>query len=241
MASVQADGADKPLVVLMSRNPWRHFVGSDSPAFVLYENGLVIFERLGKDQRLEYVSVVLTIEEKEQFLASLSVANAFDNIASFYRLTLTTDQQTHQVLIWHQNKVHRVRLYGSLGKDYDYLVKIGELPVVPAPLLSLVGKIDRFDHKLAKAWHPIKMEIIVQPDSRRIKTAIAWPRDLPGIRHPTTVRRGGLYSIYVDYDRFVELSRVVKDRGGNPSFVIDGKTYFADFRMPFPGEAAWMQ
>lgn len=235
-----AEQALEPRIVLMERNPWLHIVGSDSPSFVLYENGLVIFVRTDKEhEKRELASVVLDAVEKESLLTSLQLGKALDGPKDFYRLTLTTDQPTNTLFVFSRDNVKRVHLYGSLRSLHRE--KEGpDLDVPPADLSALLAKLIAFHHPRAQLWQPEKVEIIVQANPGEPNQAIPWPKDLPGINHPYTIKRGALYSIYIDYPRFLELSKLVKERGG-PSFLINGKTWFGSFRFPFPGEATWMR
>src|SRR4051812_15359197 len=50
----------KPLVLLTVYNPWLMVIGSDEPTFALYDNGLVIYQRLGPADAPEFASAQLT-------------------------------------------------------------------------------------------------------------------------------------------------------------------------------------
>src|SRR5687767_3175549 len=53
----------QPIVLLTIYNPWLMVIGSDAPTFALYDNGLVIYQRLGPADAPEFASVQLTADE----------------------------------------------------------------------------------------------------------------------------------------------------------------------------------
>lgn len=58
----------QPLIVLVETDPWLMAIGSDSPRFALYDDGLVIYRH-----EREYRSVRLADEERRALLASIDV------------------------------------------------------------------------------------------------------------------------------------------------------------------------
>src|SRR3954454_8480988 len=68
----------KPQVAFYSTNPWLMVVGSDSPRFVLYEDGSIIYTKMrDRNRAVDFYSVQLTAEEHQQFLSSLHMDDEF--------------------------------------------------------------------------------------------------------------------------------------------------------------------
>jgi hypothetical protein len=103
-----AESGYEPVVTLTEHNPWLMVVGSDSPSFVLYRNGVVIFVK-----NRTYRTAKLTNEQSETLIRQLDLT-ALDSLADSYSLTNATDLPTNVLLFHVGNHAKRVSVYGSI-------------------------------------------------------------------------------------------------------------------------------
>ncbi|MBC7815195.1 MAG: hypothetical protein H7175_28815, partial [Burkholderiales bacterium] len=93
----QADMSE-PRFTLTEYDPWRMVIGSDGPAFVAYDNGLVIFQRQAANGDFEYASVTLSPDELDALLVSM-VSPDFFTLEPYYDHLLMTDQPTSNIRV----------------------------------------------------------------------------------------------------------------------------------------------
>src|SRR4051794_37116561 len=97
----KARGGRKPLVVLLSQNPWLNAVGSDSPRFAFYDDGLVVFCLGSRDgESAEYVSTVLSEADRVALVTSLRIGKAFHDLGDHYAVNSATCQRTYALHVW---------------------------------------------------------------------------------------------------------------------------------------------
>lgn len=220
------DKAIRPLIALIEKNPWLMVIGSDSPRFVLYDNGLLIYFDV---EHKEYQSVTLSERELKQFLDSLPSRDFF-GLNDYYSVVHATDQPTN-VLIISQSDIlgKKVSVYGNL-RDEDDRSK------TPKSFLKIYDKITTYKNKSAKKWLPEKIEVMIWPDEYA-KGSLKWPNAWPDISDPRTkVRRKGEYSLFLDSSLLQDLKAFLQRRKGNQAVLINGKKYSVSYRYPFPGE-----
>jgi len=229
----------KPKIVFIDRNPWLMVIGSDSPSFALYENGLVIFRRINREKNTEristeYVSATLSPKERDDFINSLPLRD-LSSFNNHYETTHATDQATQLFYVWDQGKRKSVSIYGS---DWNS----PQAKQIPTPLIEMLKKISDFQMAKARPWTPSKMELILWPYSAPNVHAIPWPAGWPDLNSPQAKKRGeDSYSIFLDPSKFDELNQKIRNTHSSPTLQIDGKTWAASFRYPFPGEENWMK
>lgn len=225
-----------PIVLLYEMNPWANVIGSDTPSFALYDDGLVIFARQVESEQFELFSVVLSPQERDSLVSSLPAKQFFD-LEPRYSTTLITDQPTTVIYLRDGDRAKSVSVYGGL-KRTDNDRKEG----APPTFIEIYEKIKGFGDTRAERWMPEKIEMMIWP-YENAGSALSWPRNWPDTKHPQTKKRGAgrdeiAYSIYLtrkQYETFK--SRVA--RAGENAVLINGRTWAFDFRYPFPNEDAW--
>lgn len=222
----------EPLVVLMEYDPWRMVIGSDSPTFALYENGLVIYRA---EDEIGYVSALLDFEERDAFYAQIA-SDAFFALDDYYDNFLVTDQPSNTLWVWDEyGKAKRVGVYGMLRpstSDLDEKMRAG----VPPAFLTAFDTLVNFSHAEAKAWLPEKFEVMLWPYDT--SDSVRWPAGWPDLDDPTTKPRGeDSYSVYVPIDE-LEAYFALQENGS--AVKLAGKTWAYGLRFPFPTEFLWM-
>lgn len=225
----------QPLVVLIEFDPWRMVIGSDSPTFALYDDGLVIYRRETDEGEIDYVSVQLDEEELAALIEDLDIGDDFFALDDYYDIFLATDQPTSYLFAWNEEgETKAVGVYGAIR----VMPEVREQ--VPEAFLSVFDKVIAFDHEDADAWLPEQIELIVWPYESSAEP-LKWPAGWPGLKAPTTVEREMVYSIYLDASHYDELLALFDDlRAGEADGVlIDGRKWSISYRFPFPAEETW--
>jgi hypothetical protein len=217
--------AAKPQLVLIETDPWLMVVGSDSPEFALYDDGLVVFRRADG-----YFSVRLAPEEQASLFGRFTVAGLDEH----YDAARATDQPTNIFIDFRGEKPAATLVYGSLRRP-------GTKDRLPEMLVSMYDAFHDFDHPRATAWLPDKIEVMVWPYEYAPEESIAWPTDWPGLDAEDTVARGEeSFSIYLPSARFDELRAFLATRRQRGAVEIEGRKWAVSIRYPFPGEHRWI-
>lgn len=209
----------KPLAILVEQNPWLEVIGSDSPSFVLYEDGFLIYRKY----KAELVAVQLTEEELKNLLNRLSIGQDFYNLNDYYDSDVKiTDQPTTTIYVTIGDKKKRVSVYGRGEKD-------------PTPFWDLYDKLVSYDNQRARPWLPEKIEVMVWPFEYSQLEPLPWPENWPDIQSPETKKRSDdQYSIYLDVKYFEDLKKLPLKNG--QAVLINGKKWAISYRLPFPHE-----
>ncbi|HEY9789376.1 MAG TPA: hypothetical protein V6D22_03185 [Candidatus Obscuribacterales bacterium] len=232
MPSCVASGGAKAIVVLFEDDPWLMVIGSDSPVFVLYDDGTVIFAKHRRVGPTEYYVAKLPEQEKQQLVHSLldGIGSAQDR----YELTRATDQPTNIVWVKDGQIQKRVEVYGDLDRDY---ASFGPSST-PAPpkVLSAFRQLSTFDRIGAKVWLPDYIEVMIWPFPLAREKSIKWPADWPDLDDPRTVRRRHIDSIYLRSQHLGELREMLGKRKPSAAIGISGLKWSVSYRYPFPDE-----
>lgn len=228
LAAVKKSELPAPIVVLLERDPWAMVVGSDSPKFALYEDGMII-------QRTDtgYSKARLTEAELTQFLEQLEL----DAIHRFYGRYVTsdwTDQPEQALLVYRGEKPTFVSVYGSLNEP-EVRAK------VPREIVTAYDRLSAFSHSRSEAWFPEYVEVMIWPYEYAPGPSIHWPEGWPGLSDPKTERRGeDSFSIFIPSAQLAELRSFLKRRSDKGAIEIDGRKWAASTRFPFPHESLWV-
>lgn len=251
MAHAQDDTppAPRPLVVLLEFDPWQMVIGSDVPTFVLYEDGTIIYRNEAAEPEataepspdgvatpdVGLRTLKLDEDELAAFLAALAIGEDFYALEPSYDGPMVTDQPSIYLAVWTADgQPKSVNVYGDLRHDVE-----DARNMTPAPFLALFDALVEFvgtAHEGATAWLPDQLELMVWPYTSASSGA-AWPEFLPTLDDPTTLDRGGLWSVYVDGALYADVMAFLDDAAG--TIEIDGAYYSVMPRYPFPAEAVW--
>jgi len=213
-------------VVYIESDPWLSVIGSDSPSFALYDDGLTIF----RDED-GFRSIRLNVEELRTLRASLSDAHD-PNLAGWYEAAGATDQPENTLLLYRDEPVF-LSVYGSL-EDPEVRLRL------PARVHDAMLYVRSFRHDGSADWLPEQVEVMIWPYENAPEASIAWKTEWPGLSDPSTVRRGDSYSLYLPSSELDELRAFLASGNSRGAILIDGRKWAASFRIPFPAEELWM-
>jgi hypothetical protein len=232
-------------LILFERNPWRTVIGSDSPVFVHYSDGLTIFLS-GKS----YKSVRLSEEEGAELLSRFLSLGELKPNYSFLQGIDVTDLPAIELYFRSVGELKRVTVYGSLkmaavaagtsvpnGLIENLVYKGGA--AVPKALIENLLYLESYSHQGAIDWSPAYVELMVWPFEYAQEESIFWPEGFPDIDSFSTIKRGSSsYSIYLPYSMNQELMALLRTSKQGGALVMNGKKWAFDTRIPFPHEIA---
>ena len=229
-------GGRVPIALVYDFDPWGMVLGSDSPSFALYADGLVIFARRAQDGKHEYASVVLSEQERDALVSSLPIKQFF-GLEKHYETTQITDQVTTSVTLRDGDQLKSVSVYGGLRRT-DNDRKEG----APAAFIEIYEKLKGFQSDRAAKWMPEKVEMMIWSYDNA-GDAMPWPKNWPDTKHPETKKRGDgqdniAYSIYLSEVQYETLRKRV-ERDSERAVLINGRKWAFSFRFPFPNEDSW--
>ena len=236
---------NNPVFALIEYNPWAMVMGSDSPSFVLYEDGTVVFLRKDSDKSYSYYTC--NISSNKALLAKFTPQTRHD-LKDEYELSDWTDQTT-TVFFWLGRKIS---VYGDIlnppekfGSDDDndiYERNLKLWKTCPQELRTMLKETRSFDNPQAKKWMPEKVEVMFWPYEYAPEESIIWPKKWPDLEDEDTRQRGkDSYSVYIPSDQYDEIIKFLKTRKDKGAVLINGKKMAASIRFPFPQEKQWMK
>lgn len=227
LAAVRASGEPVPVLVLIKQDAWLDVLGSDSPMFALYEDGTVIW-RKGDGFR----TTRLNQSAMERLLAELN-PDALRPLYGRYDALQVTDQPEEDLLLYRGERPTFISVYGSL----DSSAVRGSTPTA---IVSAYDKLKQFNPPQSTDWLPDSIEVMVWPYAYAPEPSIKWPKDLPDLNDPHTLKRGDSFSIYIRSSKLQEVRAFLAHRSEKAAIEIDGKKWMVGIRFPFPTERLWM-
>jgi len=222
-----AYAGEKPLILIFERNPWLMVVGSDSPVFVLYESGTVIYW----DQKEGGQGTYKTVRLENSSVQDL-VLNQFESLKKLkddYTLSSWTDQPTQEFFLFENGKSRKISVYGSLRAE-DIREK------APEPLVNLYDSLASFRHEAAEKWTPEYFEVMIWPYKYAPDESAIWPEVWPDINSGSTRKRRDAYSIYLPFEEREALNEFLDTKKEKGAVLMNGKKWALPVRIPFPHE-----
>lgn len=222
-----AHAGEKPLVLLFERDPWLMVVGSDSPVFVLYESGAVIYRDEKEGEQGGYKAVQLENGSVENFMRNQ--LEPLKELKDDYTLTNWTDQTTQEFFFSENEKSRKIFVYGSL-KNEDVREK------APEPLLTLYDSLASFKREDVENWTPEYYEVMIWPYEYAPDESAIWPEKWPDINSGSTQKRRDSYSIYLPFEEreaLIDFMGTIKEKG---AVLMNDKKWALSVRTPFPHE-----
>jgi hypothetical protein len=221
---------DWPRIMLFRTNPWLQVIGSDSPSFALYENGLVIFRAQTKGA--PFLSARLTPEDRAELFKRLWPDPDFFNLPDRIEADqLKTDQPTNTISFRRGNSFKSVRVYGNLRDNQPVRA------AAPKSFVDLFDRITSYSNAQATSWQPNFIEVLLWPFENSALHPMPWPAQWPGLQDSRTKRRGAdSYSVYLPSDHFPELKNLLRSMVSGQSIQLGGRKWAISYRLPFPHE-----
>jgi hypothetical protein len=218
----------QPLVMLTEFNPWAMVVGSDSPTFVMYENGTVIYLKGNK-----YVSVRLTQADIDGFVGGLEVG-ALAKLKDSYSLSDWTDLPTNVLLIRSSDgNYKKISVYGVIR---TLKTETAGAPPLPNDLSHALQQVLTYDNSKSSPWMPEYIEVMIWPFEYAKGKVAEWPTRWPGLTDSKTVKRRDAYSIFIPASQYGELKEFISHLKSTEAVRIDNRKWAISARFPFPHE-----
>lgn len=238
----------KPVLMVMGLDPWALVIGSDSPKFVLYDDGTLVYLR--DPPNFDEPFVTRWVADWVRFqkeLVSFDFAQAKDH----YELSTFTDQMS--TVIWTPGKT--VGIYGDwrkpgvFGKEDSNpeMKAISEREKkmwksLPDEIRRTLARIEEQRTVKGSNWLPERIEVMFWPYEYAPDESIIWPEEWPGLyAKDSRIRKKDSFSVYLPSEKLAELRRFFRTRKEKGAVLIDGKKMADEIRFPFPGEEAWMK
>lgn len=232
-----------PLVVWMEDDPWHTVYGFDSPAFAVYDSGLVIFREdiIRLEEGRPYYSFgwfLLDEDTLNDFREALPVDD-FWKLRDEYIMGLITNQPDNSLFVWQGDQLKEVKIYGNMRQPDKYET-VDDMPPLPVPALEIIHMLLALDTSQAEPWEPAQVEALLWSASgpEHFPLPLNWPDDWPDLSDPAAVERERGYTIPLDRSAFDYLNERLPDTGN--CVEIDAQRWAVWFRFPFPEEDLWM-
>jgi len=223
---VSVEEYGKPLVVLLETNPWLMVIGSDSPSFVLYENGVLIYSEI-IDRKLFRKLIIFNQTEMNEFIDYLSIDEAIYDLDNEIISSDWTDQPTN-IIYLNITQMKKIMVYGRIETSYEVRKR------TPVAFVNLYDKIKHYRKEKSLEWLPPKIEVMFW-DYNYAPQKREWIEGFPDLNSPSTKKRGSdSYSVFIDgneYDTFINYYRKM---GEKEAVEINGKKMAISYRIPFP-------
>ena len=217
------DAAASPLIVYIETDPWLMVIGSDSPRFVLYDDGTVIYRT---DEG--YQSVVLSTEDTAALAAKVDLVG----IPNYTDYAQFVTDQPNSIIVDFRAKL-AVVAYGATSR-HRQRGGPGD------KLFEMITLLREYQSPAAEVWQPETIEVMIWPYEYAPEASIIWPTEWPGLDHPTTVKRGDSYSLYVPIREKDALFAFLETRKERGAVEVGGKKWAVSLRTPLPAEEQWM-
>jgi hypothetical protein len=227
LAAARSSSTPVPLVVLLSPNPWKMVIGSDSPTFALYSDGTVIFRHVDA-----YRSTKLTPSAKESLIKHF-VRSTLPAASGRFRATDWSDQPDNDLLVYGHDAPFFITVYGSLD-NVDVRSK------VPNTVLAAFDRLRHFSVSNAQPWLPGRVEVVLSPYENAPDQSINWPKEWAALTSLTTRKRGDSYSVFIPSSDLPALRSFLATQREKGAVAVGGKKWAAYVRLPFPHEELWM-
>lgn len=239
----------KPIAVMMTTNPWLMVIGSDTPNFVLYEDGQVVYLKVRPDKTGVYMTKRLAPGDLKALKARL--AALVPGVEPKKNIDLRpglSDQPLSRFYVDIEGKHLVTSVYGlaregvdRVGEPFDLADWLfGPIPdYLPVQVARLNALLSGWSVAGATVWQPKFIEAMVWDHDYAPAPSIKWPSDWPGLSHPSTLKRSSGYSIFLPGAELPRLTAFLKTQNDKGAVEIDGKKCAVSVRYAFPRQKIW--
>jgi len=152
----------RPVLVLVETDPWAMVIGSDSPRFALYDNGLAIYRT--KDS---FRQIVLDQAHAADLRKAVN-PGALACLNEDYSISDWTDQPSELLFFGRGGRLSKISVYGRIPNG-------GGSTNLPSPLIAAYERLARFDDSKSRPWMPDYIEVMVWPYEYAPEPSVVWP------------------------------------------------------------------
>lgn len=237
-AALRPFDGPRPLVVMLETDPWLMVIGSDTPSFVLYEDGQVIWRKKSAKDGSAFLSKRLTPSELQKWTKTIKTLAAFRSGQTRIAMSNYSDQAETKFYIDLDGTKLVASVYGMhLAEGSRLKGRSGTPPQFE--LKKLFGFLQSTNFEGATPWAPDFIEAIAWNYDYAPDNAIVWPKHWPGLHAATTLKRTNVYSIFLPGTQRKELEAFLGTRKEKGAIEIDGKKFAVSYRLVFPSEPTW--
>jgi len=246
LISNTAAAARQPIVVLQKSVPFGLYqgkeesiwkMGGSNPAFVLYDDGLVIFKKPGDDITL--FSAQLSEEHMNDLLARFKLSSDFAGLEESYDASRMLDQPVFIIRSWQDGHIKTVRVFGDVEGNQEARDN------TPSAFLKILDQMASFDPETAQPYEPEFVELYILPYTDAEGEPVAWPEgwaDLEDARttdQTKTVGHEG-YNIYLAGEHKEEFEKLLAGLNEKQAVLMnERKWYVSPYRYCLPSEELW--
>jgi hypothetical protein len=221
---------DRPLIIMVERNPWLMVVGSDSPSFALYADGLVVARN---PDASGYQQWRMSEEAREGLLTRVA-SEEFLELDAYYEVSDVTDQPSIELHVWIGGQRKSVSVYGDLRNDSR------DRAQTPDPFRRAFEALVALPAASPSPWLPGQVEVLLWPYPSSVEVPMEWPSEWPPFEE-TRLRGEDLRQILLPADQYPRLLELRRNLGDRQAVKLAGKKWALSYRFPFPHEEAWSQ
>ena len=227
----------KPIAVFIEQNPWLMVIGSDTPRVTVYDNGDVIFlKKSGDNYSMQFVNLSgPELAQLEKIWAPLLAVK----LKRDYSLSDATDQTSAQLYLQKGDQQIAVEAYGLDCGGISYAAKLESADAPPAEFYAIHKQLCNLDFTSSEPWTPKYVEVMLWDYDYAPDKSIHWPNDWPNLESDRAVKRGDMWSIFLDGTELPKLSAFLKTRPEKGAVELGGKKWAASLRYTFPNEPLW--
>lgn len=229
----------KPLVVMLVSDPWIWVIGSDTPKFVLYDDGQVIQLVKESERQAAYFWKQLPQPELVQLLGKIKACGPFPKKADRVVLTEATDMPETSIFVDLEGGRYVRSVYGLSWGGEGNVPGRNRAVKVPKEVNALVKLLSQMTIPGMQKWVPRYVEAMVWPYEYAPEASIHWPKAWPGLSSDKAIKRQGSYSIFLPGSEMERISAFLSRRKEKGAVEIDGRKWAVSIRNVFPGEPVW--
>jgi hypothetical protein len=214
-------------------------MGSDTPKFVLYEDGQVIQLVKLSESRTAYYWKQLSKHDLALLVSKVKGCGPFPRKVSRIVLSEATDMPETNFFVDLDGVPFVTSVYG-LSWSGD-----GEVPArkpgvnLPKEVRELHNLLASVNFPGSQEWQPKYVEAMVWPYDYAQEASIIWPNDWPSLDSSQAFKRRESYSIFLPGAELPRLTEFLKGRKEKGAVEIDGKKWSVAIRSTFPSEPVW--
>jgi hypothetical protein len=227
-----------PLAVLVETNPWLMVIGSDTPSFVLYEDGQVIYRKKSEKKDMPYLWKQLSSDELQALKAKLKSFGPYRKGLNRIDVANVSDQPETKLYLNFEGAELVASIYGMNFMN-ESRAEGRSKQRLPAELRQVYELLSSLEFKGATEWAPKYIEAMVWNYDYAVEPSITWPKTWPGLNSPTTIKKSNRYSIFVPGAESRNLAAFLRTRKEKGAVEIDGKKFAISVRPTFPSELVW--
>ncbi len=185
-----------PILVVLQTQPWGMVVEGETPAYVLYQNGLFVFQDHSAKDILRYRASQLPANDMESLLNLFRETVPVGGFKARYDLApwKITDQPELRVFFRTKEQTMVTRLYAwtlegpsitsSMVREMERLEPESSKsdrpePVLPGQLGKVFNRLREVSGRPSQVWVPLYMEAVLWPFPHAKGKGMPWPTDLP--------------------------------------------------------------